>query len=411
MGRGFLFALLLCVGMTAESSWARQNAPQAAEGFFQVEPGVSLYAKVIPGQPGAPVFVLLNGLTQDIDHWSTTVPYLQEKGATIVEIDLALQGRSMEKLLKEKFTPFNPVLPPLVMHGGLWDLPPTFPAVPITSQSRFVSKLLQQLGITQPVTLLGLSYGGGLALQMAADYPEQIAQAILAAPYAFPLPDQDGLIRLLVKTIRNLYPQWRMVSFDNLYDLVLRGMVVSTYHLAEPEVLKWSPPFQSIAASELVRGIRHMSYMDLLKKLKVPLHLIIAGRDSYIPRDKLDEFWAQVPAPEQGSTLEIEGSEHKMNESVGPFLASWAWELASNPDYLQHPGQFIGVPEDGVATEINGPRKVQLEKATPCQDWLVKQSWKEIFAKIRENPTTAIYEIIKQANPLPDMTQSLQRKR
>ena len=113
----------------------------------------------------------------------------------------------MVKRLQEKFTLYNPVLPPLIMHGGLWDLPPTFPAVPIENQARYISKLLKKLNINKPVTLLGLSYGGGLALQIAADYPDQVKEAILAAPYAFPLPDLDKVIRSLVDTTRVSFPQ------------------------------------------------------------------------------------------------------------------------------------------------------------------------------------------------------------
>ena len=94
--------------------------------------------------------------------------------------------------------------------------------------------------------------------------------------------------------------------------------------MIEPEILKWGP-YQALAASELVRGIRHLDYHKLMDaNFRVPTHLIIAGEDQYIPKDKLEEFWSAVPTRVRGSYLEIQGSEHKMNESVGPFLASWA---------------------------------------------------------------------------------------
>ena len=97
------------------------------DGFVKIASGISLYAKTRPGATDAPVIVLLNGLTQDSDHWFSTVPFLESKNANIVLIDLALQGRSMVRRLEENFNIFRPIIPPLVLHGGLWDLEPTFP--------------------------------------------------------------------------------------------------------------------------------------------------------------------------------------------------------------------------------------------------------------------------------------------
>jgi pimeloyl-ACP methyl ester carboxylesterase len=340
------------------------------DGFVDLDSKISLAAKMKKGDPDAPVIVMLNGLTQDMDHWKTVVPFLDEKKATIVEIDLALQGRSLVKRVDEKSTWLRPILKPLVMFGGAWDQEPVLPVTSIEEQAKYVIEVLHKLNIDRPVVLLGLSYGGGLALQIAADFPSHVKKAILVAPYAFPLPDQDKALQQMVKFTKDNYPQWRHVSDDNLYDIILRGMVVTTYPSAEPEILKWRPPYQSFGASELVRGIRHMEYLKLFERLEVPLHLVVAGKDTYVPRDKLDEFWRNVPADLRGSFMEVQGVEHKVNESVGPFLAAWAWELASKTDYLAHPGQFLGVPEKGIATEIGGTRVIELEKATPCESWL-----------------------------------------
>ncbi len=387
-----LFASSVC--------WAKGMV--SFDGFVDIEKGVSLYAKVTPGKPGAPIFVLLNGLTQDTDHWKDVVPSLQTHGATIVNIDLALQGRSMVKRFNEKFTWTTPVLKPLVLRGGAWDQEPVFQPTSVEAQAKYVSVLLKKLGITTPVTLVGLSYGGGLGLQMAADYPEQVSSAVLAAPFVFPLPQQDDLIRFLVTYTKQLYPVWNMVPDDAIYDLILRGLVISTYPSVEPEITKWKAPFQSMAASELVRGIRHLNYGELLKRVKVPLHLVMAGKDAYIPADKLKEFWATVPPAIHGSWLEIDGVEHKINESVGPFFASWLWELGSNSEYLTRPGHFVGWPIKGIATEVDGDRVIPLTKAQPCEFQLVGPSPLSpnlAMDRIRRHPMEAVQKIINAANP------------
>ena len=191
--------------------------------------------------------------------------------------------------------------------------------------------------------LVGLSYGGGLALQMAADFPDQIGSASRpgrALRFPSAVAKQDS-IKQMVTAFRTAYPEWRNVPYDDAYDLILRGLVDTTYADIEPEILKWSPPFQTIAAAELVRGIRHLSYAQLLNpSFRVPLHLIVAGDDQYIPGSKLDEFWSNVPQNVRGSYLKILGVEHKMNESVGPYFGSWVWEVAHQSGLLQATGSF-----------------------------------------------------------------------
>jgi pimeloyl-ACP methyl ester carboxylesterase len=360
--------LLSLVALFA-SSFCIAESQVSFDGYVEVEPDVSLYAKMYSGASDQPIFVLLNGLTQDSEHWATTIPYLRARGATILTLDLALQGRSMVKRLREKFSPIRPIVEPLIVTSP-WLQEPVFPMVDVAVQARYVSEIMMKLGIKKKVILVGLSYGGGLDLQMAADFPDQIDFGVMIAPYAFPLPDQDKMIRDLVAQTKATNPFYRYVDDDRIYDVILRGLVVSTYPSIEPEIMKWSPPYQAIAAGELVRGIRHLSYPKLLSKINIPLHLVIAGKDSYIPKDALEQFWAAVPKSIKGSVLEVQGVEHKVNESVGPYLAAWLWELAIKKDDLTNPGRFLGVPSKGIAIEIGGSRTIVLEPTVPCETWL-----------------------------------------
>ena len=64
MGGLLLSLLVSCIGV---NGWAKTN-PETTEGYYEVEPGISLWAKVKPGAPGAGLILELNGLTQDSDH-------------------------------------------------------------------------------------------------------------------------------------------------------------------------------------------------------------------------------------------------------------------------------------------------------------------------------------------------------
>ena len=156
--------------MLSSVSWARTSSIEPFTGFTDVAEGsVSLFTQVEPGtDPDAPIFVLLNGLTQDMDMWDTTIPYLQKKGATVVTIDGALQGRSMIKRLEENSLPHGAPCcsRPSFFVVADWDKPPIFPATTVEEQATYLKEVLEaRRDPTKPVVLLGLSYGGGEALR------------------------------------------------------------------------------------------------------------------------------------------------------------------------------------------------------------------------------------------------------
>ena len=290
------------------------------DGFVDIDSKTSLYAKVKRGDPGAPVIVMLNGLTQDTEHWKTVAPILAEKKATIIEIDLALQGRSLVKRVDKMSTWLRPILKPLVVFGGVWDQEPVLPATSIEDQASNVIKVLQQLVSNNRSLCSDYLTAAALRFKLRPIFPRGLKKR-------FSLHLTLSHFRSKIRLYKNgeVYEgELSAVAFcpdDNLYDIILRGIVVTTYPAAEPEIMRWRPPYQAFGASELVRGIRHMEYRKLFEHLQVPLHLVVAGKDTYVPRDKLDEFWGNVPADFRGSFMEVKGVEHKVNEAVGPFLA------------------------------------------------------------------------------------------
>lgn len=338
--------------------------------LIEVDNGLHIHARVKRGRSDLKPILLLNGLSQDIDHWETAEPVLFDGGPTVIELDLVLQGRSLIKRLKGDFSAQDPIVKPLIMKGGWFDNPPVLPMVTVQSQANYVIRALDELGFKDQVHLLGLSYGGGLALQMAVDYPDRVASAILTAPYVIPILKQHKLIRKLIYYSRLWFPWTWFVRSEDLYDVILRGLVVTTYPSAEPEILKWHPVYQPYGAAELVRGIRHLDYNERLPRLRVLLHLVMAGDDKYILKSQLEEFWKAVPEHLRGSVIEIEGVEHKVNESVGPFLAAWTRHLTEDPQFSRNPGRFLGVPREGRAMEVNGRREISLVKAEPCEHYL-----------------------------------------
>lgn len=350
---------------------------QVTETIVEVEEGVRLYTKVYQGLPGKPVVVVLNGLTQDTSHWQRALKPLLEEGLTVVLYDAFLQGQSLKTYIEDhralQRAWRDPMTQPLIWEEwAYYGRKPIFPLVPVERQSELLSALLNKLGFYEPVLLWGLSYGGGVALDFAARYPQKVKSTVLMAPFVAPLPDQDHMIRSFITRFRLFYPFFPY-SDDQLYDYILRTLVLYTYHFSEPSIWKWGA-LQPHAAYELVRGIRHLQSKELTQKLGAgSLHLVVAGEDAYIPQSLLDNFWQQAPDEVRGSYLFVEGVEHKLQESVGAYVGSWLVEVARQNTLLTGGRVFDGRPEQGLAHMRSDPSQViNLSPSNICEHVLLR---------------------------------------
>jgi len=302
------------------------------------------------------------------------IPELLKSKSTVIAFDFVHQGRSLDEFVRENHlslhTLTRPILPPLLGERVFWaGRPPLLRETPAEDQADTIEELLTKLGVAGPVHVVGLSYGGGVALQFAANYPERISSVSLLAPYVKPLAAQDELIRLLISHYHRMFPM-AVINEDELYDYFLRILVISSYHFSEPTILKWGA-WQPFAASELIRGIRKLDAEGLAERLpKESLHLVIAGMDPYIPETTLMEFWNSVPKSARGSLLKIVGVEHKINESVGPFIAGWTNAIVLGNPMIRYGREFIGHPVKGEAKSREGGALVNLPATPICENLL-----------------------------------------
>ena len=100
---------------------------------------------------GEPV-VLLHGMAASLHYWDEFSSLL--KGRRIIALDLLGFGRSP----KPKHSPYD-----------------------YTAHLLSIIETLQQLGVTEPFTLVGHSMGALLALRLAAQYPEKVKKLVLLA--------------------------------------------------------------------------------------------------------------------------------------------------------------------------------------------------------------------------------------
>ena len=103
------------------------------------------------GDPSNPPVILIHGYTASVYVWKTTAPLLADAGFRVIAIDLVGFGYS------EK---------------------PSWFDYSIQSQSRMISRFMDRMGIGR-ATIVGSSYGGAVALNLALDYPARVEKLVL----------------------------------------------------------------------------------------------------------------------------------------------------------------------------------------------------------------------------------------
>ena len=130
---------------------------------------------------GPPV-VLIHGHTLDLRLWDAQVPPLADAGYRVVRYDVRGHGRS--------------------------DAPAT--GYTYQNYSLDLRDLLDRLSIDAPAHLVGLSMGGGIALQFAVDHPQRVDSLVLvdsAVPGFDYSPEYAQAIEELVRVARSEGPR------------------------------------------------------------------------------------------------------------------------------------------------------------------------------------------------------------
>lgn len=293
------------------------------KGFVEIEKGRQLYVDHIPARPGQPTLVIINGLTYDTKSWDPLMPHILNKGYGILRYDPMGMG---ETLVKSGYPTKN---------------------ILIDDQARDLKLLLENLKLNK-VSILGLSYGGALAIKFATLFPKKVDKLILKAPYVKPLEGQDKLIKAQIEMTRALFPL-NPASYDQLYDYFLKIHVYSTYPLAEPIAISNATKLEAIY--RMVAGVRKFNTLEVLNQLpKESVHLMVAGMDQYIPAIEHEYMWEGLTKEQRQSRVYVLGAEHKIPESAAFFAGHWVNQIMRNNPKISKGRTFIGNSYLGIAT-------------------------------------------------------------
>jgi pimeloyl-ACP methyl ester carboxylesterase len=307
------------------------NATETQKGFVKISKDRELFVDYVAPKAGQPTLIILNGLTYSTIQWDAFIEPLQKRGIGLLRYDMYGMG---ETLLK-----YAPMSEAIAYKKQITDL----------------KQLLTVLNLKGPFNIVGLSYGGGIGIGYALEYPNDVKNLILIAPYTEPLAGQYNWIMAQIWATRQIFP-FNKMSDDDLYDFYLHQIVYATYPQAEPVVLK--NPFILESVFHMVQGIRKYRPVDFADKLAVPTHMMVATQDQYIPAGVLADFWDKVPANIRQSRLFVNNSEHKIPEAVPHFAASWIYQIVTGNKLLTKGADFQGYPYKGEAR--SGKDTIQL---------------------------------------------------
>lgn len=288
-------------------------------GYIKID-GHTLYAEYCAPLPGSPTLVLLNGLSDNTEHWDRLLSAIKMPGFGFLRFDFRGQGQSLEYEIKET--------------GSFDDL------VRVEDQARHLELILDHFGISEPLHMVGMSYGGGVAIRFAADHPERVRKLILIAPYVIRLDQAMPLQRLWAGQIEmmkgfGLFPGSSYETAQRCYYQFLNHYMDHRFKRAIPDETVRK------ACIQLTFGIMHFNAFPYFESLpEKSVHLISGGRDSLVPRGLYSEMWSKLPKHVKESWFYIEDGEHLLLEQYPEFLASWIERIMKHDPRISEGQKF-----------------------------------------------------------------------
>ncbi len=212
-----------------------------------------------------------------------------------------LSGRTykaaLKRLLARGFQVWAPALPGF---DGSRALAPG--ADDFVNYAQWINDFLDAVGLTEPVVLMGHSFGGGVAIQTAHDWPERVSGLVLINSIGGSAWRQDGS---LTKSIaqRPLWDWGLHFPSDVLPLRQLRRVLPVVLEAAVPNVLRDPRAFWH--AATIARHADLTGELQELKARRLPVVVLWGERDELVTRASFDALCESLGNP---YAVTVEGS-------------------------------------------------------------------------------------------------------
>jgi 3-oxoadipate enol-lactonase len=215
------------------------------------------------------------------------------------------------------------IAPDLRGHG---QSPPTPGPYSMDLLADDCATLLEELGISEPVVLCGLSMGGYVAFSFYRRYPSLVAKLVLAATRAgADSPQARDNRDKAVETVKQHGPQ-------DLVDSMVPIMMAPQVYANQPELVANVRNIMAQTSAEgMVAALRGMKSRPdsttTLEQIGVPTLILHGADDQLIPLSESKAMQAGIPnsqlevIPDSGHLLNLEQSQ-LFNQAVEKFITS-----------------------------------------------------------------------------------------
>ncbi len=281
--------------------------------YFLTSLNREIYYEYHPGE-GTPI-IFLNGLSDSFNEWKK-VTSLTNLKRPFLYVDLIGQGLSLRKEFSS---------------GLKFDY-----RIKPEDQGLCLMELCDFLNI-ESLSLVGFSYGGGLALWLAYKYPERIQDLILFLPFLLRLDLAFPMSRFWHSQY-DLFKKLTPAFLQTPYQLIEKSyshFVHDYMHFRFTDRI--TDPMYREAAVQISEGIMNFNVFEILDQLPDhKLNLISSDLDTLIPKSLMREFWNRLPENKKQSWTRITDGEHLILDQNPAFAASLLTRLL-NESFQESP--------------------------------------------------------------------------
>lgn len=243
--------------------------------------------------------------------------------------------RSLKRLVGLGLHVFAPAMPGF---GGSADLPAE--AFSLVGYARWTASFMDAVGITKPAFVVGHSFGGGVAIQLAHDEPDKVRTLVLINSVGGSAWTSGKAVRSMAE--RPIWDWGLHFPRDILPFPQLTRVLPIILEDAVPNVLR--NPRAVIRVANLARHADLTAELEELKRRKLPVVVLWGDKDKIIPKPSFDALCAAI-----GSTGEVVAGNH-------------SWLLADPDGFGEVMTNIVSVAEMAQELEANAPRRATAKK-------------------------------------------------
>jgi pimeloyl-ACP methyl ester carboxylesterase len=198
--------------------------------------------------------------------------------------------RGLRRLVESGVRVHAPALPGF---GGTPDLPGE--QFSLDGYARWVIEFLDAVGVSEPVTLIGHSFGGGVAIRAAADAPDRVARLIVINSIGGSAwTDRRGILRSMTERPSwdwGLHLQadlWPLRQATRVLPVILEDALPNLLH--NPRAL-WR-------VGRLARTANLSQELEQLKQRQLPVVILWGDGDKLLPSSSLESLRTALGDPE-----------------------------------------------------------------------------------------------------------------